>query len=267
MSSGDSLRNESCLSDPHWLQMRNILNRDVLKAFVAIALTLSIDELETTPVVTQNLVWLQQFHMHCLQAYSILISAMPHCEIQKEIEFTAVQCITIREMTHEIGRQYRKHCQTIATQTKTPLVRVQMELDIFAVCWENISHCLDFITDMIYQELQSYVEAYQDIPDLSELAIKRMIMTAYFCSALLIRVQSRKELDAEQKLDDDHNSAQIEPMQTEEQIPVKIAVGEEQTSPGEDMNLMERYVLIVRPRQKLTVTDGTSKPSKPLSKP
>ncbi len=142
-----------------------------------------------------------------------------------------------------------------------------MELDIFAVCWDNVSCCLGFITEMTYQEMQSYVQAYQDIPDLSEIAIKRMIMTAYFCSALLIGGQSGRESDAQQKLDDDLNSAQMEPMQMEEQPPVQIAVGEEQTSPGEDTNLMERSILIVRPHRKLTVTDGVIKTSKPQSKP
>ncbi len=97
---------------------------------------------------------------------------MPPCEIQKEIEFTAGQHTMIREMTCEMRRQFRKHCQTIATQTKTKLARVQMELEIFAVCWVNISRCLDGITEMIYQKMQSYVEAYQDIPDLCEIAIK-----------------------------------------------------------------------------------------------
>ncbi len=94
MVSGDSLENETCLSDPYWLLMWNILIRDIpsqeknistveeelvawadlqeldcqvhqsqayqaaLKAFVAIALALSIDELETTSVVTQNPIWL-----------------------------------------------------------------------------------------------------------------------------------------------------------------------------------------------------------------
>ncbi len=113
MALGDPLKNESCLSDPHQLQMKNVLIIDILslkrdippdkeepviwanlhqlehqvhqsqayqaalKAFVAIALALSIDELETTPVVTQNPLWLQQFQMHCLQAYSIPIWAMP----------------------------------------------------------------------------------------------------------------------------------------------------------------------------------------------
>ncbi len=70
-------------------------------------------------------------------------------------------------------------------------------------------------------------------------------MTAYFCSALLIRGQSGKESNAQQKLDNDLNSAQMEPMKIEEQTPVQIAVGEEQTSPGEDTSLTERSILIV----------------------
>ncbi len=92
-----------------------------------------------------------------------------------------------------------------------------------------------------------------------------MITTTYFCSALLIRGQSKVEANDQQRLDDDLNSAQMEPMQIEEQAPVQIAVEEEQTSPEEDMNLMERSVLIVRPRRKLSVADGMIKPSKPLS--
>ncbi len=109
MALGVPLKNDSYLSDSHRLQMRNVLIRVVLslkrdippdeeeqvvwgdlcdldsqvhqsqakqaalKAFVAIALALSIDELETPPAVTQNPVWLQQFQTHCLQAYSIPI--------------------------------------------------------------------------------------------------------------------------------------------------------------------------------------------------
>ncbi len=75
-----------------------------------------------------------------------------------------------------------------------------------------------------------------------------MITTAYFCSALLIGGQPKVEANAQQRLDDDLNSAQMEPMQIEEQAPVQIAVGKELTSPEEDTSLMERSILIVRPR-------------------
>ncbi len=49
------------------------------------------------------------------------------------------------------------------------------------------------------------------MPDLNEIAIKRMITTAFFCSALLIRGQPKIEANAQQRLDDDLNSAQMEP--------------------------------------------------------
>ncbi len=83
--------------------------------------------------------------------------------------------------------------------------------------------------------------------------------------ALLIGGQPEVEANAQQRLDDDLNSAQMEPMQVEEQAPVQIAVEEEQTSPEEDMSLMEGSILIVRPHLKLSVADGMIKPSNPLS--
>ncbi len=144
----------------------------VLKAFVAVALALFVDELETTSLAAHNPIWLQQFQTHCLQAYSALIWVMPPYELQKDIKFTADQRLEIREMTREIWREYWKHCKTIAVQTKIPLAKVQMELDIFAICWDDISRCFDFITEMICEEVKSYEQAYEDTPEDNELTIK-----------------------------------------------------------------------------------------------